>query len=345
MKFIFNVLLLITLILGAFIGYKIIVEEKTIAEAMDTVSEVTGEGKVELAKKLLERDLKRRLRNEEFESFNKVKCFIDPKYGTSCKIYNIVFSDKKSNGEVNINVYIHNIFSVLKLTETRSGFFSLDTKIKVELNSTNIGALLISQKLSSDTLEKRKIEKEILSLLNDTPYFEIVINTKKYKYDEAIADIELTTGVTAFNSTTKVSVKFGDVAIDSIESIINSKETDNSESLNNLLSDIYPRKVQMSANMSNNFIPKLIYLDRGSNSEDFITWKENFDNSKYMTIAQLRSGIEGYSNINTSIVNELINFIYGDNNSANITIDIINDNLDLVSIFSNKGSFDDINIR
>ena len=237
MKFIFNSLLFALFIFLFFVGYQAIEKGKTVADATDTViNTISGfakDGKTELAKTLLERDLKIKIKNEVFDSYNRVKCFSNSEYGTSCKIYNLIITSNEE--EIDFNVDIYNIFSIIQLTETRTGIFDLDTKIKLELNSSPFrlsNFITANDAVSFD--KKRRLFNEIIDVLNDHPYIEILVKTKEYKYDDVLANIVITLGAKSLKATINTFSKLSEVAINSIEEIIN-----NQKNIKNILGDIY----------------------------------------------------------------------------------------------------------
>lgn len=335
MKFIFNLLLLICFAFLIYIGYNFIVEEKTIAESVENISTVAEGGKTELAKTLLERELNKRLKNKEIKSFGWIDCFFDEEYGASCKIHNLLPFNKeleqKLNGNIDINLYIYNVFEILKLIETKTGFFELTSKIRFELNSTSIAILM------PELSNSNQIEKEIFSALQEGIYHDLAINTKKHSYGNIDFNVVSTTGSKNHESTVYISGKFGESTIKAVDDFINKNGKD-FEEFSLLMDDIFLKKVRITANMPHGLAPKILYMgiDHPDTLNNYDTWKKSID-SKRLSITSSLYEESKIINASNHVVDNVINFAYGEG-ELDVTL-ISKNNSSMRSMFKNQDTF------
>lgn len=342
MKFIFNLLVLVFLAFLGIVGYQVFEKGKTVADSIDTVTKtISGaadEGKVELAKTLLKRDLKRKIKSQVFNSYGKVRCFLDTNYGTSCKIYNLRTDD------IDANIVIYDIFSIIQIEETRSGIFDLDAKIRVDLNNTIIAGMDgFIDAVNIKGKYKRKAVEELTAVLNETPFIEVSVKTKKYNYDNVLANITITSGSKSLKVKTNITSKLGEVAIDSLKKLFIDKEVKQArEDSEIMLSDIYIKKVKLAVSVPENFMPKAsFFMSNVDKSVSFNSWKGSFDNEKNSTKYNLQILLKK----NNHLIDELVEFIHGKSSKIMLTLDAGNNNLDLNSILKKRVSLEDFTIR
>ncbi|MBR0574578.1 MULTISPECIES: hypothetical protein [Pasteurellaceae] len=152
-------------ILG-FLGYQLIIEDKSINEVKYELKEKVSESKEYLAKEYLEYKISKLQSSSKSVdiSYSGIKCFNDDTYSTSCSIKDLSLEDTNENKIITFNLIT--IFGIDELMKYKVGAFDLNySNIGIRIdNITNLGAINAHMKSKNAQAVIERLSKKPLSL-------------------------------------------------------------------------------------------------------------------------------------------------------------------------------------